>query len=142
MDIFNALLFWVHMAGLSLGGAAAFGLPVVGAQYGGATPEGRASLAKALDMLSKLGSAGMGLLILSGAVMIWTKFGGPAAMLPLFWGKIAVVIVLIVAIVNAKRNAAKAMTGDREAAMRQPMLGKINIGLLLLIILLAALTFS
>ena len=142
MEILNSFLFWVHLAGLSLGGAAAFGLPVVGAQMASATPEGRVSLVKALMTISKLGSAGLGLLILSGLVMIWSKFGGPAAMLPVFWAKIVVVVGFIGLIAFSRRNGAKAMAGDRDAAMLQPTLGKISIAVLLVIILLAVLSFS
>ena len=100
------------------------------------------SLVKALMTISKLGSAGLGLLILSGLVMIWSKFGGPAAMLPVFWAKIVVVVGFIGLIAFSRRNGAKAMAGDRDAAMLQPTLGKISIAVLLVIILLAVLSFS
>ena len=39
MDVFVNLLFFVHLLALALGGAAAFGIPVVGSRIPGATAE-------------------------------------------------------------------------------------------------------
>ena len=142
MELLNSLLFWVHLAGLSLSGAAAFGLPVVGAQLAGATPEGRASLVKAIMLLSKLGGIGLGLLILSGLVLIWSRFGGPGAMSPVFWVKMGVGAGLVVLVILSRRNAAKAMSGDRAAAARQPKLALTGIAVQMTIILLAVLAFG
>jgi uncharacterized membrane protein SirB2 len=142
MDVLNAVLLWVHLGALALGGAATFGLPAVASQMPKATPEGRGSLVAAMMLLGRLGGIAIGLLILSGLVLIWSHFGGPGAMSPWFWAKIALVAGFIALISVSRRNAAKAIAGDRVAAGRQRYFGLASVVTLLTIVLLAVLALG
>lgn len=141
MSLANDLAMTVHIVGLFMGGASAFGLPVIGALAGKAEPQHKPVLGRAVKPLKRIGHAGLGLLLLSGIMMataggVWSH--GPLA----FWLKLAAVIGLIAGIIVAGKTGARAMAGDAEAAAKMPMLSMGNIGLGVLIVLLAVLAFN
>ena len=142
MEFLNTMLIWVHLGALALGGAATFGLPAVASQMPKATPEGRKSLVGAMMLLRRLGGIAIGLMILSGLVLIWSRYGGPGAMTVWFWVKMVLVVGFILLIGVSRRNAAKAIAGDAAAAARQTYLGMASIVTLLAIVLCAVLSFG
>lgn len=142
MDVLNLALFWAHMMSLVLGGVASFGIPLLAARLGGADPAARPVLGAAMEQFSKLGSAAIGTLILTGAIMVFTKFGGPGAMNAAFWAKIALVVVLVGVIIVNKRLGAKARAGDRQAAAQAATMAKVAIGILAAVVLAASVAFA
>ena len=78
MDVVNTVLLWLHLLGLAIGGAAAFGIPVVGSRMASVAPEMRPTLLGLTEGLSKVGRGGLGLLIITGPLMIWLKYNGGA----------------------------------------------------------------
>jgi uncharacterized membrane protein len=142
VDILNNLLFWVHLSALALGGAATFGLPVVGAQMRTATPETRPVLFKIAHGISRVSRAGLGLLIITGPLMVWLKFGGTAGFTNWFWAKMVLVVLLLIAVIYAGINMNAAEKGDMSAAKRAPMIGGVAMLLLLGVILCAVFTFN
>ncbi len=141
MELVLTLAFWLHFVGLAAGGAASMGIPVIGAAMDRATPEQIPLLGDLAMRLSKVGRIGIGLLVLSGVVMIWGE-GSLAFYNNWFWFKLVLVAVLIAAIVFASRNGRKALAGDARARALAPRLGALNLALLLLILLAAVLSFG
>jgi hypothetical protein len=141
MSLANDLALTVHLVGLFMGGASAFGLPVIGALAGKAGPEHKPVLGQAVGPIKRIGHIGLGLLLISGVIMA-TAGGLWSSGLFVFWLKMAFVVALIAGIVIAGKTGARAMTGDKEAAARMPMLSMINIGLAVLIVLFAVLAFN
>ena len=81
------------------------------------------------------------LLLISGPLMFWLKFGWIAPS-PWFWGKMAFLVLMLIFVVWAGINSKAIQKGDQAAAKRAPMLG---IGAALSFILVmgcAALTFQ
>ena len=76
MEILNTLVFWLHFMAMFLGGVAAFGIPLTAARIAGAEPAARPALGQVIQLFSKVGSAGIGTLILTGIIMIFTRIGG------------------------------------------------------------------
>jgi uncharacterized membrane protein len=142
MDVLNDILFWIHLVGLGLGGAAAFGLPVVGSRMKTATAETRPLLFSLLEGLSKVGRVGFGLLIITGPLLVWLKFGGVGGFTVWFWVKMVLVLVLLGLVIYAGINGKKAEAGDREAAMRAPKIGMVATATYVLVIGSAVLTFG
>lgn len=137
----NDLLMTVHFIGLAMGGAAGIGLPVVGAVAGRVPPAERGSIARMVKPLKIVGHAGMGLLLLTGAVLATTG-GYWSAASGWFWVKLAAVALLIAGIVAGGRAGRRAFAGDAAAAQRARQIGIANIALLVLILLAASLAFS
>lgn len=142
MDYLNTALFWAHMMALALGGVASFGIPLLAARMGSAEPAARPVLAGAMEQFSKIGSAAIGTLILTGAVLVFSKYGGIGGLNGAFWAKMALVVVMIAVIVVNKRLGAKARAGDRDAAAKGAVMAKVAIALLAGVVLTAVLAFG
>lgn len=142
MDVFADILLWIHLAALGLGGAASFGLPVVGSKMATANAETRPLLFSIMQRLTRIGRAGFGLLIITGPLIVWLKYGGMAGFNTWFWVKMALVVVLLGLIIYAGTNAKKAEAGDRMAAIRAPTIGMGATTVFLLVIGAAALAFG
>src|SRR5487761_2524804 len=117
MDVVSNLLFWIHLIGVALGGVAAFGIPVVASRMPTATADTRPLLFSLLEAMSKVGRAAIGLLIVTGPLIVWLKFG-MGGLSAWFWIKM-VLVGLIYAGINGKRVE----KGDMAAARRAPIVG-------------------
>ena len=142
MDILVSILFWIHLVSLGLGGAAAFGLLVVGSKMPSATAETRPLLFSIAHGLSNVGRAGLGLLIITGPLMVWLKFGGFAGFSSWFWVKMVLVVILLGIVIFAGINGTRAENGDREAAGRAPLVGMAAMVVFVLVIGSAVMTFG
>jgi len=142
MDFLNLALFWLHFMALALGGVASFGIPLLATRMPGADPAARPALGQAIQLFSKMGSAAIGTLILTGLIMTFTRIGGFSGQSPWFYLKLALVGALVVVIVINKRLGARAMKGDAEAAKLGAMTQKISIALLASVVASAVLAFG
>lgn len=142
MDILNNLLFWLHLIGLGLGAVASFGLPVVGRQMPTATAETRPTLFKVAEGMSTLGRAGFAILIVTGPLLVWLKFGGTSGFTAWFWAKMILVVILLAIVIFAGINAKRAEGGDREAGRRAGMIGMAALVVYLGVILCAVFAFN
>ncbi|UWQ04869.1 hypothetical protein [Aliiroseovarius crassostreae] len=141
MSLANDLALTAHILGLFMGGASAFGLPVIGALADKAELEHKPVLGRAVKPLKMIGHIGLGLILITGVLMataggIWSS--GPF----IFWIKLVAVGALIAGIVVAGKTGALAMAGDAEAAAKMPMLSMFNIGMGVLVVLFAVLAFN
>src|SRR3569833_2319267 len=112
MDILTNILFWIHLVSLSLGGAATFGLPVVGRMMPTANAETRPVLFKVAHGLSTVSRGGLVGLIISGPLLVWLKFGGTAGFTNWFWAKMVLVVLQNGVIFWDGLNAERAEGGD------------------------------
>jgi protoporphyrinogen IX oxidase len=141
MEYLNPFLFWVHLLALAISGAAVFGIPLVGARIATATPEMRPTLFGIANQLSSLGRVALVLLLASGPLLFWLKWGWIAPSW-WFWLKMALVLALVVLVAYSGVNAKRAQGGDMAAAKRAPQLSMIGVALYLMVIASAVLTFS
>jgi len=142
MDIFINLLFWIHMVSIALGGVAVFGLPVVGARIGPATPEVRPTLFAIAEAMSTMGRAAFGALIITGPLMVWLRFGGTSGFTAWFWAKMVLVVVLLGVIIYGGINAKRAQGGDMAAAKRAPIISQVGMVTFIGVILCAVFAFN
>ncbi|MDR3471553.1 MAG: hypothetical protein P4M09_07660 [Devosia sp.] len=142
MYIIASLLFWIHLIAVAMGGVAAFGIPVVGSRMPGATAETRPLLFSLVDSLSKVGRAAMALLIVTGPLIVWLRYGGTGGFSFWFWIKMVLVVVLLAGVIYAGINGKRAEKGDMTAAQRAPMLGMFTAATFVLIILTAVFAFN
>jgi len=142
VEFWYGLSLWVHFVSLGLGGAATFGLPVLGAAMAGAAPETRPQLMKVGIALSKLGATAIALLLASGATLIWSGSMDVAALPGWFRVKMVLFVVLIGLVVLATGNRRRMQAGDATAAARAPKLGMAALATFLLIVASAVLTFG
>ncbi len=142
MDILVNILFWIHLTALALGGAAAFGIPVVGSRMASATAETRPLLFSLADNLSKLGRAAIGTLIITGPLIVWLKFHGTGSLNGWFWAKMVLVVLLAAGVVTSAVSARKMRAGDAAATQRVRIGRIVSVLSLLGIVVFAVLAFG
>lgn len=134
MDAAVTLLLIAHLVGLMLV-AAAF-LPLLGMMgEGGAAPQTN-------RLLTRFGHYGIIVLLLSGPLMLWLRYGGFEGISHWFWAKMAFVVLLAAGVVMSAMSARKMRAGDAAATARV-RLGRIMAVLsLLAIVVFAVLAFN
>jgi hypothetical protein len=142
--LYTSLLF-LHFIGLALGVGTSFATARLGASAKAMTPEERSKFMLHAGVLSKNGSAGLGLLILSGLGMFILR--GPAAVMawggPAFHAKLTLVVILIgvfgyMQVVLKKIRVA----GGGPLQAKMPALGAIMLGLSVATVLAAVIAFK
>ncbi len=141
MDITQAVLMWLHIATLALGGAAGFAIPVLGAAAARADGAVAEALGGRIRVLQRMGHTALGLFILTGLGLLWL---GEWAALANGWFRVKLVLValLVLAVAGAARSARRAQAGDAAAAARMPAFSAANILLMLGIVFAAVRAFG
>ncbi len=88
-------------------------------------------------MLLRSGQVGLGLLWLTGIIMVWTMFGGPGNLPPTFWIKFVLVLAVTAMVALLSITVRRVQGGDRSAAARLPLYGGVSGALLLLTVIFA-----
>ena len=110
----DQLLLIAHLLGLMLV-AAAF-LPLLGMMgQGGATPQ-------TSRLLTQFGHWGIIVLLVSGPILLFVRYGGFDGVSHWFWAKMVMVVVLAAGVVTSAMSARKMRAGDAAAT------GRVRIG--------------
>jgi uncharacterized membrane protein len=137
----NQILLILHLFGFGAGVAASIGNIVVTRLV--AVSAGDAPVLNRIrPVMARVGHVGLALLWLTGAALIWSKWGGPSAVPALFWWKLALVVVLtgLIGYIDLTMRAVR--QGNLTAAVRLPMLGMAGTVLLVLIVTIAVFAFN
>lgn len=109
----DQILLIAHLAGLMLV-AAAF-LPLLGMMgQGGATPETN-------RLLTRFGHWGIIVLLVSGPILLFSRYGGFDGVSHWFWAKMGLIVLLAAGVVTSAISARKMREGDPAAAQRVRM---------------------
>ena len=141
MSFLGDFLFWLHLASIVLGGAAVFGIPVVGAMISSANQEERETLLKVAIRLSKVGHVALGSLLITGPVALWASGMQLSGLPNWFWVKMILVASLIPLVIFASRNTKRVADGDQTAAARAPKIGFSILIVYLSVLAMAVLSF-
>ena len=134
MDVTFSLLLIAHLVGLMLV-AAAF-LPLLGMMgEGGAAP-------RTNRLLTRFGHYGIIVLLLSGPLLLWLRYGGFDGVSHWFWAKLAAVLLLAAGVVMSAMSARKMRAGDAAATARVRLGRIIAVLSLLAIVVFAVLAFN
>lgn len=128
MDIAFDVALAAHLLSLLAAGAALIGIPVVFARMGSATPEVRPVLGGIVQSLGRAAQIAFAVLIISGPLMIWLRYGGVEGLSNWFWVKMALIVVMIGAmIVGGRLRAAGnvAAAGNIAWVSRATLVGVI-----------------
>lgn len=138
-------LLILHFLGLALGLGASFAMLTLGIAAAKLTPEERGQFMMRASLLSKNGSIGLLLLILSGLGILFYRgvgnvmqWGGGA-----FHAKLTLVLVLSGLVGYMQVQLKRAREGGGPAAMAKlPMLGRIALLMSVAIVILAVVAFK
>ncbi len=135
------IMLILHFIGLTMGLGTSFAHAFLGIATAKMTPEEIVKFRVHTLVLSKMGNAGMILLLVSGLYLI-TPFWKVLTDMPLLMLKLLLVVTLIVLIATINSYAKKAMNGDAAAQLkRMEKLGKITLPIGLIIVVLAVFIF-
>ncbi|WP_439601692.1 hypothetical protein [Devosia sp.] len=134
MDVVFTLLLIAHLVGLMLV-AAAF-LPLLGMMgQAGAAPQTN-------RLLTRFGHYGIIVLLLSGPLLIWVRYGGFDGVSHWFWAKMGFVLVLAAGVVTSAVSARRMRAGDAAATARVRLGRIVAVVSLLAIVVFAVLAFN
>lgn len=136
----NEVLLILHFLGFGAGMAASVGNFTV-MQLIQKAPGDAPVLAKVPPVLARVGQVGLAVLWVTGIILIWSIWGGPAFLHWAFWVKLACVVLLTAVIVFLDLTIKKVRSGDTAAAAQLPVFGRIAGGLLLLVVVFAVIAF-
>jgi hypothetical protein len=137
----NQILLILHLFGFGAGIAASIGNFTIGTLIQ-ASPGDAPVLRKVSPVLGRVGQAGLGLLWLTGVILIWSRYGGPGNLPTLFWWKFACVVLITAGVVAMGLMLKQVQAGNRALAARMPFFGAGMAGLMVLIVILAVFAFD
>ena len=137
----NGILLILHLLGFGAAMSSSVGGFVI-LRLSRAAPADMAVLGKVPPVLIRVGQTGLGLLWLTGIIMVWTKFGGPENLPGLFWLKFICVLIVTVGVVMVSLTIKAIQSGDRAKVVRLPLYGAVNGAFLLLVVIFAVYAFN
>ena len=126
MDIVINLLIWAHILAFVAGGSNSVVGPVIAARLPSATPDARAGYFSVMNQMAQVGKVAMAVLLISGPLILWLKYGGFGGAPIWFWVKMALVALMLGTIIYGGINSKKAQAGDIEAGKRAGVAHKIT----------------
>ncbi len=137
----NQILLILHLFGFSAAVGASIGNFTI-MRLLTASPGDAPVLGKVPPILARVGQTGLGLLWLTGLIMVWSVFGGPQNLPTTFWWKFACVLAVTAGAITIGLTVKQVQSGNRAAAARLPILGMATTALLVLVVILAVFTFD
>lgn len=123
MDIVFNILLITHLGALTVGATSAIGAPIVMSRMAGATPEGRQMLGGIAARFGLNARIAVGVLVVSGVLMLWLRYGGVDGLGPWFWVKMALVAVIILAMIVGQVARGRVNPGIMGWVTRLSLLG-------------------
>ena len=140
MDIWFDLALLAHLLSLMAAGATVIAMPLIGQRMATASPEMRGSLGGLAQQIGRYSQIAFGVLLISGPIMLWLRFGGIEGASPWFWVKMALIVVMAVAMGVGGRFRGK--PGDKRAATIANAAANVSRLALLGIVIAAVLAFN
>ncbi len=137
MDVVINLLIWAHILAFVAGGSNSVVGPVIGARMAGASAEQRTAYFGVMNTLSKVGRVSMVILLISGPLIMWLRYGGFGGASAWFWLKMALLVVMLAGIIVGGINFKKLQAGDVAAGAKAELAHKVT-GVAFLGVVLAA----
>ncbi|HZY50988.1 MAG TPA: hypothetical protein VFE64_14555 [Devosia sp.] len=103
MDIVFDVALAAHLLALLAAGAAIFGIPIVAGRMASVGPEVRPVLGGLAQSLGRVSQIALVVLLISGPLMVWLRYGGFSGMNVWFWVKMGLIAVAAAAIIAGAR---------------------------------------
>lgn len=141
----NTILLILHLLGFGAAFAASLANNIVMIVAANAPADQAAGLRRFPPVMIRAADIGLALLWITGPILLWTKYDGLEGISSLSWtfeAKIACVVLLTLLLGMIHMTLGKMKRGDMSVAARLPTIGRIGLGLLLLVVIFAAMTFD
>jgi protoporphyrinogen IX oxidase len=97
--VLTTFLLWLHFVGIGMGMGGGIALSQVGPRLISAPENDRSLLWTLETFFSRIGAGGLTILLTSGPLMLWLKFGGPSGLSWWFWAKMVSVAVALIGVI-------------------------------------------
>lgn len=116
MDILFDIALFAHLISLFAVGAIVIAVPAVAGPMATAAPDVRGLLGGIAKQIGALSRLAFLVLLVSGPLMVWLRFGGIDGMNAWFWVKMGLIVVVIACMLANGYFRARAQKGDAGAA--------------------------
>jgi hypothetical protein len=110
----NNILLWLHFVGIGMGVGGGIALSRVGPRLVVACAEQRELLWSFETFFSRIGAGGLLILLITGPLLLWLKFGGPSGLTWWFWAKMALVVVALIGVGLHEWAGRRFRNGDKS----------------------------
>jgi hypothetical protein len=138
----NAFLLILHLFGLGAGFVSGFGTFLVQTVINKSPIADAVILTRVQRPLSFFGDAGLGILWVTGLIMVYSRWSGFSSLPSPFWWKFASVIAMTAMVGVTHMTQARARRGDVVAINRLPILRRLATSFLLLALIFAVVAFG
>ena len=142
MHILTNTLLWLHFIGIGLAIGGGVALSQVGPRLVAAPANARTDLWAFETFFGRIGAAGIAILVTTGPLMLWLKFGGPAGLSRWFWVKMGLVGIAVIAVGLHEWAGARFKRGDQGAVPLMFLCGRLAGLAIVLAMLSAVVTFN
>jgi len=142
MDIVVNILIAAHLMGLVLVSGSGIAMGVVMPFHGQAGAGEKSVVLSIGKALARNGHIGLGLLWVTGPLVVWLKYGGVGAFGSWFWIKMALVVTASAAVGIGSAAYRRFAAGDTGASGRVAAMGRVNLIVGPLIVLTAVFAFG
>jgi len=94
MDLLFQLALVAHLLSLLVAGGGVMAGPLIGRQLATAAPDARVSFGGVAQQLGRYSRLAFVTLLVSGALMLWLRYGGIAGASPWFWVKMGFIVLM------------------------------------------------
>lgn len=136
MELLFQVCLVLHLLALLVAGGSVVAIPLIGRQMATAGPEVRGSFGGLAQALGRYSQRAFGVLILTGILMVWLRYGGVEGLSPWFWVKMGLIVVVAGGMQAGARLRAK---GNRDMAN---LVAWVSRAALVGVIMAAVLAFS
>lgn len=134
MDALITGLLWVHFVALAMGLGGGIAMSQVGPRLASAPPDQRELWWPLANVLTRIAVIGMGLLLISGPLLVWLKFNGGSGLGVWFAVKMGLVATAVALLGMTEWAKARFKRGDEAAARLMnrtgPLVGATVLGVI------------
>ena len=142
MAVFINLLLWLHLLALAIGIGGGLAMSQVGPRLITAAPDQRETWWPLATVFSRVASLGLVLLLITGPLLLWLKFGGYGGLNDWFKVKMALVAVAVVTIGLSHWGLARLKRGDEGGRRLMEVSGPLTMLTVVVLVLAAVFTFN
>jgi hypothetical protein len=142
MAVVVNLLLWAHFVALALGIGGGLAMSQVGPRLAAAAPDQRATWWPLATVFSHIATVGLVLLLITGPLILWLKFGGFGGLNAWFTLKMALVAVAVVTIGLSHWGLGRLRRGDEGGGRLMAITGPLTMLTVLGVVLSAVFAFN
>ncbi len=142
MPVLVNLLIWVHLLALAMGFAGGIGMSQIGPRLAAAAPDQRATWWPLANVFTRISHIGLGLLLVTGPLILWLKFHGASGLNAAFAIKMGLIVLAVIAIGFSDWGKARLKKGDEGGARVMAACGPLIMLIMLGVVLAAVFTFG